>query len=284
MTVSTMTMKEGYADPLNSVGWFIPPFVQMGALGKMAKSIHDSGGAYSQDDLERELGTIYCPTSLAAMVTIRYPTTAFVADYSATIAEAVEAHVMGLDHVAVAGLVPVIEGAGRQLAEQRAIRQSGGMGLVFRSLIEACKEQATAKQMGAVGEVLCMLDSFAAFTNGYLYERSERYPLADRTNRHGITHGAYRDRDYGRPLNFFKTIAAVDFLTFVSTFTSQGSWMAPSPTPRSLFLAQAWLAQREVRSTLLGEPMPEGFAAELAHLRSFRAWVERFPIDEPVPW
>ena len=129
-----------------------------------------------------------------------------------------------------------------------------------------------------------MLDSFAAFTTEYFYGKSAHYPLSDRTNRHGIAHGAYADADYGRPLNFFKTIAAVDFLTFVSTFTSRGSWMAPSPTPRSLFLAEEWLTQRELRANRRGRPVPANYARELANLRSFRRWLERFPIDEPVPW
>jgi hypothetical protein len=35
------------------------------------------------------------------------------------------------------------------------------------------------------------------------------YPLLDKTNRHGILHGAYKDADYGRPINFYKAIGVM---------------------------------------------------------------------------
>jgi hypothetical protein len=78
--------------------------------------------------------------------------------------------------------------------------------------------EAITQNKGAPNEVISMMDSFATFTSEYVYVGSQSYPLADKTNRHGIAHGAYSDHDYGRPLNFYKTIAAVDFLTFVASF------------------------------------------------------------------
>ena len=60
-----------------------------------------------------------------------------------------------------------------------------------------------------------MLDSFVCFIKDYFFfSSSQGYPLADKTNRNGIAHGAYTDAEYGRPISFYKTIAAVDFLTF----------------------------------------------------------------------
>lgn len=272
-----------WAAALNSVGWFIPPFVQMGALGRMALAVTQGGGAYGQDDLERDLAGIYRATSLAAMVRLRYPVASSIQDYAVTIEEAVEAHVLGLDHVAVAGLIPVIEGAGRDLAARHGVK-SAGVKEVFQGLTDACKAHATERQLGAVDEVLSMLDSFAAFAADFLYRKSTAYPLADKTNRHGITHGAYKDADYGRPLNFFKVIAAVDFLTFVSTFIGGGSWMAPSHTPRAVLLAEAWLVQRERRDLTRGAAMPPELARELAELRTFSAWLRTLPPDEVIPY
>lgn len=268
-----------WARVLSGVGWFIPPFVQMGVLGKMVHAIDQAGGNYGQDDLERDLEGIYSSTNLAVMVTLRYPQASVLKDYARTIEEAAEAHVLGLDHVAVAGLIPVIEGAGRQLAALHGIEEKH-VKSVFCALIDACKAHAVAKQLGAVDEVVSMLDSFATFTGQYLYTSSVGYPLSDKTNRHGIAHGAYADLDYGRPLNFFKTIAAVDFLTFVSTFTSGGSWFAPSATPRTLFLAQNWLEQRERRAQRLDAPMSRQHELELRNIRSLKDHLGKVPLDE----
>jgi hypothetical protein len=69
------------------------------------------------------------------------------------------------------------------------------------------------------------------------------YPLVDKTNRHGIAHGFYADADYGRSLNFYKTIAAVDFLTLVASFTTNSiSGFAPSQTLGSKTLARYYLS------------------------------------------
>jgi hypothetical protein len=91
--------------------------------------------------------------------------------------------------------------------------------------------------------IASMMDSFSAYAANYMYVDSAMYPLVDKTNRHGITHGFYADADYGRPLNFYKTIAAVDFLTLVASFTTNSiSGFAPSQTPESKTLARYYLS------------------------------------------
>ncbi len=253
----------------------------MGAIDSVVKAVMTQP-AFGQDDLERELAPLYRPISLAAMVRLRHAQAAVIEEYAVTIEEAIEAHILGLDHVAVAGLVPVIEGAARRLATRHGVASSGQLKPVLRGLIDACKSHAVTRQLGAVGEVLSMLESFRGFLETYLYAHSETYPLADRTNRHGIAHGAYADRDYGRPLNFYKTIAAVDFLTFVSTFIGGGSWFAPAFTPRTLFLARDWLEQRVARDVRLGRTTPKGLMIELAELRAAAPDLSGQPLDEAL--
>jgi hypothetical protein len=231
----------------NRVGWFIPPYVQMGVLSSIAGEIHARGTQYGQDDLERTMMQIYGPGGLAAMVLHRYPTAPVIQDYRETIAEAIEAHFFGLNHVAIGGLVPVIEGAGRQLAAQRGLTPKGVRD-VFNALADDCKRESVSKNMGAPAEIASMMDSFVFFVRNYMYVDSGLYPLVDKTNRHGITHGAYADADYGRPLNFYKTIAAIDFLTFVSSFRANISWFAPSPTPDSQKLTGYYIALMLMRS------------------------------------
>jgi hypothetical protein len=89
----------------NDVGWFIPPFIKMGALSKAASEINTRKGNYNQDDLEKTLALFYEPIGLAAMAMYRYPIAPVITDYCQTVAEAVEAHFLGLDHVAVGGLI-----------------------------------------------------------------------------------------------------------------------------------------------------------------------------------
>ena len=84
-----------------------------------------------------------------------------------------------------------------------------------------------------------MLDSFVCFIKDYFFSDSQGYPLTDGTNRNGIAHGAYTDAEYGRPISFYKTIAAVDFLTFVSSLsTSKVSGFVPAHAPQSTALAE----------------------------------------------
>jgi hypothetical protein len=45
--------------------------------------------------------------------------------YQETIAEAILAHFSGLRHVAVGGLILVVEGIGRELARQRGLTADG---------------------------------------------------------------------------------------------------------------------------------------------------------------
>ena len=129
----------------NSVGWFIPPYIQMGILGELAAEIHGSNGQFDQDKLERALVRIYEPIGLAAMVMNRYPAVPIIKDYRETIAEAIEAHFFGLSHVAVGGLVPVIEGAGRRLAQDRGLIQKN-IRDVFTALAEDCKQEVHNKE------------------------------------------------------------------------------------------------------------------------------------------
>ena len=231
-----MNTLDHYKQAFNSVGWFIPPYITMDFLSTLTKSIRDNGADFHQQDLERFLALIYSPENISAMATERYPITPYIRDYKVIISEAVEAHFMGLDHLAVAGLMPVIEGAGKKLADSRGVPFKS-ITSVFVNLATDCKNDSKKNNIGAVGELTSMMDSFIEFAEKHLYTNSDNYSLTDKTNRHGILHGAYSDNDYGKPINFYKSIAAVDFLCFISAFRASISWFAPSPTELSESLA-----------------------------------------------
>jgi hypothetical protein len=233
-----------FQQAFNRVGWFIPPYVQIGALTRIANEITALGAKYDQKALESTLAQIYNAEDLAAMVKHRYTVAPILNEYQETIAEAIEAHFFGLHHVAIGGLVPVIEGAARRLAAQRGLNPTRGVQSVFKELAGDCKQESRSRNIGVPDEIESMMDSFVHFVENYMYVDSSFYPLADKTNRHGIAHGAYTDADYGTPINFFKAIAAVEFLTFVSSFRANISWLAPSPTVESHRLAVYYLALR----------------------------------------
>jgi hypothetical protein len=191
--------------------------------------------------LEAALAVAYSPENLAAMVCERYPATPYVKDYARTIAEAVEAHHLGLRHVAATGLMPVIEGAGRRLADSRSVK-APTMKSLFPNLARDCKDEVVAKKIGDTQEVISMFESFEEFTGGYLYINSDLYPLDDKTNRHGTLHGAYADSDFGDPISFYKAISSIDFLCLVASLRAPVSWFAPDTTAASQRLAQYYRA------------------------------------------
>jgi hypothetical protein len=129
------------------------------------------------------------------MVTHRYPEVPVIKDFVHTIGEAIEAHFMGLDHVAIGGLVPVIEGIGRRLASKRrlAVTRATGIRSVFTALAEDTKKLSIERNWGAVEEVVSMMDNFHGFTRDVFFVDSGSYPFDDRTNRHGIAHDAFSD-------------------------------------------------------------------------------------------
>jgi len=230
-------------EKLNGVGWFLPPYVSSGFLDLVALHIARGNGQFTQDDLEKVLAGVYGPERMASMVLNRYPQMPVITLFAETIAEAVMAHFSGLHHVAVGGLIPVIEGAGRRLAGERGLDEKGHVKEVFRGLASYVKEDVIKRRIGATEEIVNMLDSFLLFIEDYFYCKSQAYPLGDGTNRHGIEHGAYTDAEYGRPLNFYKTIAAIDFLTLISSFkTSKMSGFVPDHTPESRELAARYVA------------------------------------------
>jgi hypothetical protein len=217
----------------NRVGWFIPPYLQVQFILRMQEWI-DSQAIADQSVLEWVLSQVYSYEHLAAMVAERYPVTPFVSDYKDTIAEAVEGHAAGLDHVAVAGLMPVVEGVARKIGDSRGVT-AASIKAVFVNIAQQLKSDVTT-QLATADEVHAMVDSFVTFTATYLYAPSNSYMLTDKTSRNGVLHGVYKDAEYGTPVSFYKTISAIDFLCFISAYWNKLSWLAPNPTGNSAAL------------------------------------------------
>jgi hypothetical protein len=224
---------------MSSIGWFMPPYGNQGRLDMVSREINDANGQFDEAAVERVLSFFYTPDRLASMIVNLYAQMPVVDLYKVTIAESVVAHFSGLHHVAVAGLMPVVEGAGRELSRTRGLNHGGYIKAVFTELMTNAKEDAWARKIGATQEVDDMLTGSLDFLTKYFFENSTLYPLLDKTNRNGVLHGAYRDSDYGRPINFYKTISAVDILTFVSMLqTKRMTGFVPPHTAESSALAE----------------------------------------------
>jgi hypothetical protein len=159
------------ADVLNKVGWFVPPYVGVGLIETVARAITSAQKQYTEDDLEAILASIYGPDRLASMVTSRYPQMPVIDLYQETISEAIAAHFSGFRHVAVGGLIPVVEGVGRELARQRGLKADGAIKAVFGDLLEEAKGDVENRKIGATQEILDMLDAFLHFLREYFFQR-----------------------------------------------------------------------------------------------------------------
>lgn len=229
-----------YAQILNSIGWFIPPYASMGFISALTTEIKAAGINYAQVNLENFLSKLYSPEELAAMVTERYPKAPFICEFKGIISESIEAHFLHLNHISSSGLIPVIEGVGRRIAKHYGVHAKHTKD-VFVNLATKCKYISQSKGIGNYSEIESMMNSFINFVKDVLYANSARNVQNDKTNRHGILHGEFSDNDYGQPINFYKSIAAVDFLTFIASFNANISWFAPSPTKRSTKVASYYI-------------------------------------------
>jgi hypothetical protein len=226
---------------MTSIGWFMPPYGNQGQLDIVSREINNANYRVDESEIERVLGFFYTPDRLASMALNMYAQIPVVDLYKRTIAESVAAHFCGLPHVAVSGLMPIIEGAGRELARLRGLKHEGSVKAVFIELIDNAKEDAWTRKIGNTKEIDEMLTGCRDFLTRYFFENSALYPLLDKTNRHGVLHGAYRDSDYGRPINFYKTISAVDILTFISMLqTTKMTGFVPEHTAESRVLAERY--------------------------------------------
>lgn len=212
----------------NSVGWFIPPYVGLGLLTKLSKQIDNK--TINEENLENFLREIFSSEFLAAMVSNRYSDIPHIQDYKEIISESIKAHFLKLDHIAIIGLMPVIEGVARKISNLPAnayIRD------VFLDLAETHKDFVITNNIGAVHEIVETLESFKEFARENLYINSTKYPFKDNTNRHGILHGAYSDNEYGTPLNFYKAISAINVLCFIVSIKEPISFFGPPVTSNS---------------------------------------------------
>jgi len=213
---------------LEKVGWFIPPYVNMGQLEHILGGL-DSNGNVQQDKLGYLLASIYPIETISAVFIEKYSSTPFVKEYLNIIDNSIECHFLGLNYASVSTLIPVVEGVARKLANHRGVGHKY-IKKTVQNLCLSCKEQVVGNKIGDYQEIESMIDSFEKFVTNKLYTDSKKYPHEDNTNRNGITHGAYNDMDFGNPVSFYKVISLINFLSFLSAIDAGLSWFPPKGT------------------------------------------------------
>ena len=208
------------------IGWFIPPYVTMGEMSNIFGKSINSEAILTQSELEHILSLIYSEINLANLFVEKYAVTPFIKDYINILENGIEAHFLGLHYSAVATLMPVIEGVSRKLAINRGVHH-GYIKQTIRNICKSCKEEIVENEIGAYREVESVIDSFEYFLTNNFYSQSDTYPHEDNTNRNGILHGSFDDSSYGTTINFYKTIAAINSLCFLSAIDSNLSWFPP---------------------------------------------------------
>ena len=218
-----------------SVDWFVPPYMKGGVIRKLAVDIDSAPTDSKHLALEMGLRRMYSPRYLAAMFLERYRKVDPVRDFAIPIREGIEASAFGLDHAAVATVLPVLEGVLRRLA----IAGGRDLGNGTRKLVDEIERRAeherralaqaggeTVIANGGLVERIDMLEQLRDFMRDRLLVGTNKYTGIDELNRHGILHGVFGN--YGVETNFQKLVSFLDGLVF-----SIAPSLAPDETTES---------------------------------------------------
>jgi hypothetical protein len=201
---------ERLAKTFRKVDWLLPTYLTSESVLKFAEAIETASPDQRLALMQLTLEGTYDADYLAAMLLGLYRNTSHVKDFAQQIDESIKAFVSGYKLVAVAAMVPVIEGIVRKMAS-RANRDfddgTGGLKFEFDKIVE--RERTSPN---CYGERLVVLEELRDFIHERFWEKIKKYDGLNHFNRHGIVHGIYDQ--YGVDLNFFRLITLLDLLCF----------------------------------------------------------------------
>jgi hypothetical protein len=212
------------------VQWFIPPYVSVKHLVRLQELI-DSEPSFDEDALEAILEDLYSVDYLAALVAVRYPEVSYVSESLPGIKDAVEAHFWGLDHLACAVLLDVLEQITRRLCLARGSPFTNLRGALSSFAKEG--EDAIAKSDGADSrEALAMFRAFGSFVVDWPFDWPARW----------------------RSVDFLRALSVIEFLAFAIGFREPVSAFAAAATADTRRLAIYYASCMRVAST---RPLPQ---------------------------
>ncbi len=231
-------------------GWFMPAYVPLGFLGRLAFDLDHEQSRYKRRRLLREaLVATYDEEHLAAMLLDLYARVPFLRDRLRSISEAFEAYALGINGAAIVALLPVVEDV---------LRQHGGGGprdTGRRKLLgwidDAISMERARGDEDHNDERVAMLRSFRGFVDQRLYAPSAKCKDAGFLNRNGILHGVFPDDEYRDAHNFPRLVSVLDLLCFTVTVQrgARASALGPKLNAASHHLAAYYRQLRAIAET-----------------------------------
>ena len=227
--------------------WPIPPYLQIGFLSSLAKSIEVAAPNVKAGIMCQHMAQAYTPEYLAVMLLERYSKILHVRDFKPQIGESIKAYFCGYKFAAVTALIPVVEGIIRKIAIAEGRNVGSGTNRLNIEL-QAIIDRELSSPHG-YGERVVLLESFRDFIKDRFLQSTSAFVGADEFNRHGILHGIFEK--FGEEANFLRLITLLDLLCFSIGMTIGGvSMFAPPLTADSSMLAQHYAQLQSVVSTL----------------------------------
>lgn len=226
------------ADAFKQVDWPIPPYLPLGEfLSPLAAAIKDAPTQDAKLAIVRErLASAYSGAYLATMYLERYSKILHVRDFAPQIDQSIRTYFCGYTFNAVTGLLPVIEGIIRKVANSQNRDVGAGTKRLNIELQNFVDREIQSQH--CYGERLVMLEAFRDFVRDRLLESTKRFVGFNDFNRHGILHGLFDD--FGQAINFLRLITLLDMLCFCIGMTEGVSMFAPPFTLESLKLAAVY--------------------------------------------
>ena len=242
-----------------SVDWPIPAYLQWGFITRLALSIESVEPEHKLTVARDVLALVYNHHYIASFYLHKYSQTEHIKDFSCQIDEVFRAYFSGYKHVAIAAMLPILEGIVRQIAN-RANRNAGpGTQGVLREFESLVNDEAASPSR--YDERLVMFELLRDFMRDRFLKKTDLYSGFNQFNRHGILHGVFDE--YGEDINFLRLITLLDLLCFVIGYRFGGvSCFAPDKTTESDRLAAEYIALQS-RSTQYSPSLGPSYALDI---------------------
>ena len=238
-----------------SVDMVLPPYYGMGVLFDAARDIE----AHSNDPerliaAEINLLRMFTIDSMCAMYSEVYLKRSAIEPFSDQILQSMQAYCMGMHGLAIAGIIPCIEGVVRKLGKQCGLNVEKKVDLdsllkVFKTLKAKefsyymsgytwwPKQALNPAYLDRFHERVQILESAVTYFVGSLYAHTDDFVGSTFLNRHGILHGLFDG--YATPSNYLRMINLVNLLSVAASLVEgKGSLFHPSETEDSRRYAQ----------------------------------------------
>jgi len=209
-------------------GWDLlpPPYVGLSALIDIKKQLIYRKPVDPTPMLTSVLSKVFATDQLSRYQVEMYEKFAVFRGFEKITDQCIKAFELGLNSIAIIGLIPVLEGVLRKIGELEMDDFQGNTSKdEFLKLIDhlstLLSRQAYAyydvpsfmrlpKFIGAFHEQIQLLNAFRAYFQTRLYENTARIVGPIDLNRHSVLHGLVTDFD--KPINFYRLIIAINFL------------------------------------------------------------------------